>query len=86
VDSAARSQHVRALSGAARRLLLAAQEAEDLEAARGIRTASRAGDSAGDAAAEARDAVLSLILAHVGKPLRSLEFISKLSGARRGEP
>lgn len=85
-NGAARSQLVRPLSGAARAFLVEAQRVDAL--------ADAPRESAGDAptpvdsavAAEARDAVLALILAHVGKPLRSLEFIAKLSGARRREP
>jgi hypothetical protein len=38
---------------------------------------------AADCAGEARDALVGLILGHVGKPLRSLEFIAKVSGAAR---
>ncbi len=35
------------------------------------------------AAAIARDISVAMVLAHVGKPLRSLEFIAKLNGAAR---
>lgn len=72
----ARAVGVRPLSGAARRVLAEAQSAPSLAAA-------RAHAPAPDAAAEARDALLSLVLGHVGKPLRSLEFITKVSGAAR---
>lgn len=68
-----RGPGARALPQAARRLLLAAQSAASLRAARDIAAAP-------EAAAAARDALLAVILAHVGKPLRSLEFISKLRG------
>jgi hypothetical protein len=34
-------------------------------------------------ARDARDALLATVLAHVGKPLRSLEFLAKLSGGPR---
>lgn len=68
-----RGPGARALPEAARRLLLAAQSADSLTAARAI-------EAAPDVAAAARDALLAVILAQVGKPLRSLEFISKLRG------
>jgi hypothetical protein len=32
-----------------------------------------------DGAAEARDAMLALLLHHIGKPLRSVEFIAKMT-------
>lgn len=75
---AALSRHVgvRPLPASARQVLEAAQHAPSLAAA-GEQTFSQAD------AAEARDALLSLILGHVGKPLRSLEFIAKVSGAAR---
>jgi hypothetical protein len=67
---------VRPLPGAARRLLVAAQSASSLAAA-------HAAERVDPAAREARDALLAMILGHVGKPLRSLEFLAKLSGAQR---
>lgn len=68
----------RPLSAAARTILVRAQGAPALVVA-------GEQDTPGAAAREARDAMLALILAHIGKPLRSLEFLSKLSGARRDE-
>ena len=72
----ARQGGVRPLSGPARQALARAQAAPDLATARLLTP-----DAA--AAAEARDAMLSVLLGHVGKPLRSLEFIVKMSGAAR---
>jgi DNA repair protein RecO (recombination protein O) len=71
-----RSPGVRPLSGAARQVLAAIQGAPSLGKARDLVFAP-------EPAAEARDALLALILNHVGKPLRSLEFIAKVSGAAR---
>ncbi len=62
------------LSAAARALLVAAAGAPDLASA-------HAGEQGTRAAAEARDAMLAMLLAHIGKPLRSVEFIAKMSGA-----
>ena len=63
------------LSAPARAVLLAARSAASLvEAHRGA-AESR------DGAVEARDAMLATLLAHIGKPLRSVEFIVKMSGA-----
>lgn len=67
---------VRSLSGAARRVLAACQGASSLEAARAICPEP-------EVAAEVRDALLAIVLEHVGKPLRSLEFIAKVTGASR---
>lgn len=72
----ARNAGVRPLSGAARRVLAEAQAVPSLEAAR-----ARAPEP--EIAAEARDALLAIVLDHVGKPLRSLEFIAKVTGATR---
>ncbi|HWN68043.1 MAG TPA: DNA repair protein RecO [Haliangium sp.] len=72
----ARQSGVRPLSGPARQALARAQAALDLAAA-----CTLAPEAA--VAAEARDAMLALLLGHVGKPLRSLEFIAKVSGAAR---
>jgi len=72
----ARQAGVRPLSGPARQVLARAQAVPDLAAARML-----APDA--DAATEARDAIISVVLGHVGKPLRSLEFITKMSGAAR---
>jgi len=68
---ASRSAGVRPLSAGARRALMAAQGA--------------AGDlgvvdlDMGDDATEARDVMLALIHHHVGRPLRTLEFLGKLN-------
>lgn len=70
-----RSLGVRMLSAAARELLCAAQRADRLA------DVHDRGADPGPAAREARDALMSTILAHVGRPLRSLEFAAKLSGA-----
>ena len=72
---------VRRLSGPARAALVAAQRADSLADARRAWPAT----TPPEAAREARDTALSLILAQVGKPLRSLEFIAKVSGAQRDE-
>jgi DNA repair protein RecO (recombination protein O) len=70
---ASRGPGVRPLSAGARSVLVAAQRA------------GRAGDLArvaieqGDDAGEARDAMLALIGHHVGHPLRTLEFLGKLT-------
>lgn len=66
--------HTRPLSAAARAILEHARAAPSLAAARS--------DEA-PAAPEARDAMLATIYAHVGKPLRSVEFIVKMTGASR---
>lgn len=72
----ARQTGVRPLSGAARRGLAACQAASSLASA-------RAEAPAPEVAAEVRDALLAIVLDHVGKPLRSLEFIAKMTGASR---
>lgn len=70
---ASRSAGVRPLSASAHAALVAAQRA------------ARAGELAqveldpGDAATETRDAMLALIGHHVGRPLRTLEFLGKLN-------
>jgi len=86
LDGIARSQHVRPLSAAARALLCEAQTADRLASVHREPDPDAETPAAGDVAGEARDAMLAVILAHVGKPLQSLEFIAKLSGARRREP
>jgi DNA repair protein RecO (recombination protein O) len=63
---------VKPLPPAARQLLLAAQTAGQLI------DAPPDGALGADAA---RDALLATVLCHVGKPLRSVEFIAKVSGA-----
>jgi DNA repair protein RecO (recombination protein O) len=65
-----RGAGVRPLSAGARAVLVAAQRAESL---------SRVSIEQGDDAAEARDAMLALVGHHVGRPLRTLEFLGKLS-------
>jgi DNA repair protein RecO (recombination protein O) len=72
----ARQAGVRPLSGPARQALARAQAVPDPAAARLLTP-----DAA--AAAEARDVMIALLLGHVGKPLRSLEFITKMSGAAK---
>ena len=68
------------LMAPARMMLVVAQRAESLAAA-----AEELAATPGEVARAGRDAMLALILGHVGKPLRSLEFIAKVSGARRAE-
>ncbi len=68
------------ISAPARVMLVAAQRAESLAAIAGELTATP-----GEVARAGRDAMLAIILGHVGKPLRSLEFIAKVSGAKRAE-
>jgi DNA repair protein RecO (recombination protein O) len=71
-----------AISGVAVKPLSAAA----LELLRAARAAERLVDApadGGDGAAEARDAMLAMLLAHIGKPLRSVEFIVKMSHAAR---
>lgn len=72
----ARAVGVRPITGQARRLLAEAQAVPGLDDARAL-----APDA--ETAAEGRDAMLALLLDHVGKPLRALEFIAKMSGAAR---
>ena len=72
----ARNVGVRPLSGGARRDLRTVQSVGSLGDARSVRMAPAE-------AGEARDAVLALVMSHVGKPLRSVEFIAKVSGAAR---
>lgn len=72
----ARQAGVRPLSGPARQVLARAQAVPDLASARALNPEP-------EAAAEARDALIAVLLGHVGKPLRSLEFITKVSGAAR---
>lgn len=68
---------VRPISHAALHVLRAAQRVTSLQAARDVSVAEPG------AALEARDTLVALVLMHVGKPLRSLEFIAKVSGATR---
>jgi DNA repair protein RecO (recombination protein O) len=67
---------VKPLPAPARALLLAAERAGSLAAAHP--GAATVGDGA---ALAARDAMLAMLLAQIGKPLRSLEFISKMTAA-----
>jgi hypothetical protein len=72
----------RDLDPGARALLVAAAELPLERAARDLAGVERR------AARQARDAMVSLVLHQVGKPLRSLEFIARLRGggdARRDE-
>ncbi|ACY16061.1 DNA repair protein RecO [Haliangium ochraceum] len=71
-----RSAGVRPLSAEAREVLLQAQRVDSLAHARELAPEP-------EAAAEARDALITVILGHVGKPLRSLAFIAKMSGHLR---
>lgn len=64
---------VRPLSAAARRILVAAAGSTDLATA-----AASASAHTGDGAGEARDAMLAVLLHHIGKPLKTVEFIAKL--------
>lgn len=68
----------RKLEPGARALLLAAAELP-LEGAAELSGAER------ELSRQARDAMVSLILRHVGKSLRSLEFIAKLRGGGSGQ-
>jgi DNA repair protein RecO (recombination protein O) len=61
---------VKPLPAPARALLLAARDAPSL---------AEAPPDGGPGAAQARDAVLAMLLAQIGKPLRSVEFIAKMS-------
>lgn len=71
----ARGAGIRPLSEDARSVLVRAQRVESLADASGAEPVA--------GAAEARDTMLAIVLDHVGKPLRSLEFIAKVSGAAR---
>jgi DNA repair protein RecO (recombination protein O) len=71
-----RGAGVKMLSAAARAHLQAIAAAANLAEAAGV------GCAVVDAR-DARDALLATVLAHVGKPLRSLEFLAKLSGGPR---
>lgn len=73
---ASRSVGVRMLSPGARAVLLAARDAPTLA------DAHDGGVPPPDARG-ARDALMATVLAHVGRPLRSLEFAAKLSGSPR---
>lgn len=68
---------VRQLSHGALCILQALKHVDTLAEARSIEVASRAD------ANEARDTLVALITRHIGKPLRSLEFIVKVSAAAR---
>jgi DNA repair protein RecO (recombination protein O) len=70
---------VRPLPAPARALLLAAQRATSPAEVHD-------GGAPPAGAREARDALLEVLLAHVGKPLRSLEFLKQLAGTRSTEP
>ncbi len=70
--TSARGLGVRPLSDHARRILVVAQTFDSLaDAARS--------ELRGPDAAEARDASLALLLHYVGKPLKSVEFMAKMS-------
>jgi DNA repair protein RecO (recombination protein O) len=70
----------RPLPAAARAVLLAARAAPALGAV------DAATAPVGSSGLEARDAILGMILGHLGKPLKSVEFIAKVSGALRARP
>lgn len=72
-----RSLGVRPIDDDARRFLATAQRAASLADARALDAVE------GDVPPRARDAMLALVSYHVGKPLKSVEFIAKLSGALR---
>jgi DNA repair protein RecO (recombination protein O) len=71
--ASSRGLGVRPLSGTVRTMLEAASRCELLA------DAATAPPRAGGA--EARDAMLALLLHHIGKPLRSIEFIAKMNSA-----
>lgn len=73
---AARGAGVKMFSAAARDHLRAIAATPTLAQAAAVQ-------ATGVDAREARDALLATVLGHVGKPLRSLEFLSKLSGGPR---
>jgi DNA repair protein RecO (recombination protein O) len=82
-----RGAGVRPIAPGALRVLQAAQNVPSLAAASALAiTSATKSDSRTIEAnnqAEARDALVALLLGHIGKPLRSLEFIAKVSGAAR---
>lgn len=67
----------RPMPAPARRLLVAAQRATTLAS-----MCAGGPPGGGEGAAEARDAMLATLLAHIGKPLRSVEFVAKLGAGR----
>jgi DNA repair protein RecO (recombination protein O) len=50
-----------------------------LRTARDAPGLAQAPPDGGPGAADARDAMLAMLLAHIGKPLKSVEFIAKMS-------
>lgn len=72
-----RGMGVRPLSHEALDVLLAVQTVPSLRAARSLPTPDVG------AANEARDILVAVLLMHIGKPLKSLEFIAKVTGASR---
>jgi len=70
---------VRPLPADARALLLAAQRA-------GSPADVHDGGTSPPGARAARDALIEILLAHIGKPMRSLEFLKQLAGTRAQEP
>lgn len=70
---------VRMLSRDARAALLAARDAS------GLADAHDGGVPPPDAR-QAREALMSIVLSHVGRPLKSLEFAAKLAGSERNAP
>ena len=73
----ARGVGVRQLSPGALRVLAGAQRLHSLAEARELPV------PAASDAAEARDTMVALLLLHIGKPLKSVEFIAKVTGALR---
>jgi DNA repair protein RecO (recombination protein O) len=65
---------VRPISEDARELLIEAQRTARIE---------DVAETTGAAANEARDVMMALLVHHIGKPLRSLQFASKLGAGRR---
>ncbi|HUH01896.1 MAG TPA: DNA repair protein RecO, partial [Kofleriaceae bacterium] len=76
---ATRNLGVRMLSRDARAALLAARDASGLAAAHD-------GGVPPPAARQAREALMSIVLSQVGRPMKSLEFAAKLAGSQRGAP
>ncbi|HEU5058140.1 MAG TPA: DNA repair protein RecO [Kofleriaceae bacterium] len=74
--AASRGAGVRPLGAGARAVLTAAQRAA--RAPGGLAAVDLGGAGRGDDAEEARDAMLALLTHHVGKSLKTVEFIGKL--------
>lgn len=74
--SASRGAGVRPLGAGARAVLTAAQRAA--RGPGGLAAVNLGGAAGSDDAEEARDAMLALLTHHVGRPLKTVEFIGKL--------